>query len=432
MPSAAAASADPASAEPASPAAPLLRDPRFLRLACARTISLLGNSFSRVALAFAVLELPGATPGRLSLVLACQAVPVVLFILIGGVIADRMSRSRVMVLAELGGGVAYAGLAAMVLSGHAPLWGLCALAALAGSASTLFYPAAEGVLPLIVDDARLQRANGLLRMGMNSATVLGLALSGITVALLGAGWALAVNAGTYLVSAVLIAGLRLAAPVRGRSTALRELAHGWREFASRQWLWAVVIQFTFVVAAINAQAGVLGPLMAEAELGGARAWSVLVTAQAVGMVAGAGLAARVRVGRPILVAVLATFAFAVPPLLLGLRAPLWAVAAAMFCAGVALDVFGVLWGTTLQREVPEEVLSRVTSYDVLGSVALAPLGLFVAGPVAAAAGTGPALLGCAALIVLAGAGALLSPEVRQLRTRPAGAAGPDGGAPGKA
>ncbi|MQY12953.1 Enterobactin exporter EntS [Streptomyces sp. RB5] len=396
----------------------LLRERPFLLLASARTISVLGNSFARVALAFAVLGLPGATPAELSLVLACQALPVVLFVLVGGVIADRMSRSRVMVLAELGGGVAYAALAAMVLSGHAPLWALCVLAAFAGSASTLFHPASEGVVPLIVDERRLQRANGLLRMGMNSATVLGLALSGITVAFLGAGWALAVNAASYLVSAALIAGLRLAEPPRGTTSPLQDLARGWREFAARQWLWAVVVQFTFVVAAINAMAGVLGPLLAEDELGGARAWSALVTAQAVGMVAGAGLAARLRVGRPVLVAVLATFVFAAPMLLLGLRAPLWATAAAMFCSGIAHDVFGVLWATTMQREIPQDVLSRVASYDLLGSVACAPLGLFVAGPIAAVTGPAPALAGCAALVVLAGAGALLSPQVRRLRAVP--------------
>lgn len=181
-------------------------------------------------------------------------------------------------------------------------------------------------------------------------------------------------------------------------------------------------QYTFAVAALNATLGVLGPLVAEEEFGGARSWSVLVAAaQTLGMIAGVGASARLRVGHPVLVAVLATFPVAAPLARRGAHAPLAVIAAAMFCAGVAGDVFAVLWSTTVQREIPEDTLSGVSSYDLLGSLAFAPLGLLIAGPVAAAVGPGPALYGCAVLVVLATAGALLSPQVRGLR-----ASGPQG------
>ncbi|MET9255813.1 MFS transporter [Streptomyces sp. NPDC003717] len=402
---------------PRSPAAgaPLWRDRKFVLLASARSVSVLGNGFARVALAFAVLALPGAGAGRLSLVLACQAVPQLVFVLAGGVIADRVSRARLMVLADVMGAGAYGGLAAMVLTGHAPVAAMCLLAVAAGTATALFAPAMDGLVPLIVPAGRLQRANGLLRVGTNTAMLLGLALSGVTVALVGAGWALALNAASFVVSAALTARLDLAARPRRKASGWAELRDGWREFSSRQWLWVVVAQYAVVVAALNANVGVLGPLMAEQRLGGARAWSVLVAAQAVGTVAGAGLAGRVRVRRPLLVAVLCTFPAAVPIALLAAGAPLWPTAAAMFGAGVAGDVFGVLWTTTVQHEVPERALSRVSSYDWFGSLALAPLGLLVAGPVATAVGTGPALAGCATLVTLATAAALLSPQVRTLR-----------------
>ncbi|WP_405725953.1 MFS transporter [Streptomyces sp. NBC_00028] len=406
-----------------SPPSPLWRDQRFLLLLSARVVSVLGNGFARVALAFAVLALPGASAGRLSLVLACQALPQLVFVLVGGVIADRMSRSRLMVLADVLGTLAYAGLAVMVLSGHAPLAGMCLLAVAAGTATALFAPAMDGLVPLLVPTVRLQQANGLLRMGTNASLLLGLALSGVTVALVGAGWALALNAASFAVSAALTARLPVAARPRGRTSGWAsgwtELREGWREFASRQWLWVVVAQSAVVVAALNANVGVLGPLMADRHLGGARAWSVVVAAQAVGTIGGAGLAARVRVRHPLLVAVLCMFPAAVPIALLSARAPVWMIAAAMFTAGVASDVFGVLWATTVQREIPEHLLSRVSSYDWFGSLTLAPLGLLVAGPVAAAVGLGPALAGCSALVVLATAGALLSPQVRTLRS-PAG------------
>ncbi|GAA1350169.1 MFS transporter [Streptomyces beijiangensis] len=395
---------------------PLWQDRQFVLLASARVVSVLGNGFARVALAFAVLALPGAGPGRLSLVLACQALPQLVFILVGGVIADRMSRSRLMAAADVLGAGAYAGLAAMVLTGHAPLVAMCLLAVVAGSATALFAPAMDGIVPLVVSAGRLQQANGLLRVGTNSSLLLGLALSGVTVALVGAGWALALNGASFVVSAALTARLRTAGRPPKRSSGWADLREGWQEFSSRQWLWVVVAQYAIVVAVLNANVGVLGPLAAESRLGGARAWSVIVAAQALGTIAGAGLAARVRVNRPILVAVLATFPAAVPIALLSARAPVWLIAAAMFCAGVAGDVFGVLWATTVQREIPEEVLSRVSSYDWFGSLAFAPLGLLVAGPVAAAVGAGHALAGCAALVVLATGAALLSPQVRSLRT----------------
>ncbi|MFJ3893118.1 MULTISPECIES: MFS transporter [unclassified Streptomyces] len=398
--------------------ASLWREPAFVLLASARTVSVLGNGFAAVALAFAVLALPGAGPGRLSLVLACQALPQLMFILAGGVIADRMSRARLMALAEAMGAVAYTGLAALVLSGHAPLPAMCVLAVAAGTASALFMPAMEGIVPLIVSGERLQRANGLLRVGTNSARLLGLALSGVTVALVGAGWALALNAVSFVVSAALTVRLPVAARPPRKSTGWADLREGWREFASRQWLWAVVAQWSIVIAALNANVGVLGPLTADRYLGGARAWSVIVAAQALGTIAGAGLAARVRVRRPILVAVLATLPAAVPIALLAVRAPVWLIATAMFTAGISNDVFGVLWATTIHREIPEESLSRVSSYDGFGSLAFAPLGLLVAGPLATTVGLGHTLAGCATLIVLATLGALLAPGVRALRTTP--------------
>lgn len=398
---------------------PLWRERRFLLLVGARVVSVLGNGFARVALGFAVLALPGASPGRLSLVLACQALPQLAFILVGGVIADRMSRSRVMVTADVVGAGAYAGLAALVLTGHAPLLAMCLLAVVAGTATALFSPAMEGIVPLVVPADRLQQANGWLRVGTNSSLLLGLALSGVTVALVGAGWALALNAGSFVVSAVLTTRLRVATRPPKPTSGWADLREGWREFASRQWLWVVVAQYTIVVAVLNAYVGVLGPLMSEEHLGGARAWSVIVSAQALGTIAGAGLAARVRVGRPVLVAVLATFPAAVPMALLSADAPVWLVAAAMFGAGVSGDVFAVLWATTIQREIPEEMLSRVSSYDWFGSLAFAPLGLLVAGPVAAAVGIGPALAGCATLLALATGAALLSPSVRGLASRQA-------------
>lgn len=393
----------------------LFRNTGFVRLALARVVSVLGNGFARIALAFAVLSLPGATPGELSLVLACQAVPQLALVLVTGVIADRVSRSALMAAADVLGALSYGALAALVLSGDAPVAALCALAVTAGTATALFSPAMDGAVPLLVPSGGLQRANGLLRVGTNTSLLLGLALSGVTVAWVGAGWALALNALSFVVSAALVGRLRLSRRPRKSASGWADLREGWREFASRQWLWAVVVQFSVVVAAMNATAGVLGPLAASAHFDGARAWSLVVAAQALGAVAGAGIAARARVTRPIMAAVLFTLPAALPPVLLGAGTPLWAVVGGAFAAGVSLDFFGVLWATTIQQEVPEEALSRVSSYDWFGSLTLAPLGLALAGPAAGAFGADRMLEACAALIVTATLAALLSPGVRSVR-----------------
>ena len=410
-----------------SPTTGVLRDGRFVRLAAARTTSTLGNGFGRVALAFGVLALPGATPARLSLVLAAQALPQLVFVLAAGVIGDRFSRYRLMVGAELLAGLAWTALAVMVLTRHALLPAVLAAAVAAGLGSALLLPAMTGVLPEFVRSEQLQSANAVLRVGQNVALVLGLALSGVAVAVVGPGWAMAVNAASFVVSAALIAGMRLPSRARLGGTAVEDLRAGWQEFASRQWLWVVVVQSAFVLAAVMATVGVLGPLQAEDRLGGAKAWAFLVAAQAVGSIVGALVAARVRARRPIRAAVLVTFVSAVPMVTLGVGSPLWLTAVAMFACGIAADVFGVLWVTTMQREVPGAAMSRVGAYDLFGSLAFAPLGLLVAGPLASSVGTTSALLGCAGVVVVATLGALLSPAVRHLTVAPvsSGPAVPD-------
>ncbi|MGW2572513.1 MFS transporter [Streptomyces sp. NPDC001537] len=298
-----------------------------MRLAFARIISVLGNGFARIALAFAVLSLPGATPSDLSLVVACQAVPQLALVLVGGVIADRVSRSALMAVADVLGALSYGGLATMVLSGHAPVAALCALAVTAGTATALFSPAMDGSIPQLVPAEALQRANGLLRVGTNSSLSAGAGPvrrdGRVGRRGLGAGHQRSLLRGQcrgHLLPAAEPAAaegrLGLGRSARGLAgVRLPAVAVGGRR--------AVL---SLVMAATNANAGVLGPLAPRAHVGGARAWSLVVATQALGAVAGAGIAARARVTRPILAAVLFTLLSALPPALLGAGAPLWAVA----------------------------------------------------------------------------------------------------------
>ncbi|MEV0166392.1 putative MFS family arabinose efflux permease [Nonomuraea fuscirosea] len=396
----------------------LLRDRRFALLLTARTISVLGSAFAPVALAFGILDLPGATASTLSVVLTAEAVPMIAFTLVGGVIADRLPRQRVMTAGEVLMAAAFFALAVMLLTGWTPLPALATAAAIAGVATAVTFPALTGIIPEVVPRDRLQSGNALLGLGANASRVAGAVLGGATVVLFGGGWALMISSALFAVAGALIALLRLKPGERPRAeshSVLADLRDGWREFSSRQWIWVVVAQFSLMVMAIQAGHGVLGPLMAKETLGGPAAWSAFLTGEAVGTIVGVLVSLRVRPRRPILVAVLLCLPTALPYVLLGVDAPLWAIVGGAFVLGVCFDVFGVLWQTTMQREIPAEALSRVSSYDVLGSLMFGPIGLLLAGPAAALFGTEESLLGCAVIVVVSTLAALLSPGVRNLR-----------------
>ncbi|HEX5541481.1 MAG TPA: MFS transporter, partial [Micromonospora sp.] len=259
----------------------LLRQQPFLLLLLARAVSALGMSFGPLAVTFGVLGLPGASGSTLSVVLAAQAVPLVLMLLVGGVLADRFSRRTMMVIADLMAGAAFTALATMFLTGMAPTAGLVCAMAVAGTAFALFYPALTGMVPEIVAPADLQKANATLRLATNTMSILGLALAGAAVAFLGPGWALTVSAAGFLGSAASLSRLRQPArpPRRAGRSLISDLREGWDEFASRQWLVVIVAQFALLIAATQAGFGVLGPLVAEEQYGGARAWSTVLAAQ---------------------------------------------------------------------------------------------------------------------------------------------------------
>ncbi|MFD2420488.1 MFS transporter [Amycolatopsis pigmentata] len=388
---------------------------RVVLLASATAISALGNGFGRIAVTFGVLGLPGVTAKGLSFVLVCLMVPQILFVLFGGVIADRVSRFRLLAFSDVLSALAYSGLAAGVCR-HAPIPALAGCAAVAGTASALSLPASSGLVPEVAAAERIQRTNSLLMAATRGADLLGTVLGGSVVAWLGAPSTLLLDAVSFAASAVLIALLRLPSRARAEATSLLgDLRLGWREFAGRQWLWVTVAALSLTAASLTAGIGVLGPIVALRSWGGPQAWSLVAGASTLGMLCGAGVSARLRPQRPVVAGLLMMSLLAVPPLLLAANVPPWAVMPAMFCAGLANDVFGVLWNTAMQREVPEEVLARVASYDWLGTMVLAPVGVLVAAPLSTAFGPSPVLVGCAVLVAVSTAAALASPGVRRLR-----------------
>jgi MFS family permease len=391
------------------------RDFRLLFLG--RTVSLFGTAFAPIALAFAVLDIGGSATD-LGLVVGASMLPQVIFLLVGGIWADRLPRHHVMVVSDSVAGAAQAAIAALVLIGSAEVWHLIALQVVRGTATAFFFPAAQGIVPQTVSARLLQEANALLRLSRNGTQIFGAAVGGVLVATIGSGWSLAFDAATYFGGAALLLALRiprdLTLPDRHF---LRELKEGWDAFRSRSWLWGIVVQFAFVNAASVGVWSVLGPVVADDELGGAAAWGFIVAAEAAGFVVGGAVMLRYRPSRMLLVATLAIFPTALPILLLAAPAPVVVIAAAAFVAGVGIELFGVLWDVTMQQEISTEQLSRVYSYDALGSFVVIPLGAAIAGPVADTIGTAETLVASALVIVAATALVLLVDEVRSLRRR---------------
>jgi predicted MFS family arabinose efflux permease len=390
-----------------------LRD--FRLLFAGELISLLGTAVAPIALAFAVLDLTGSATD-LGYVLAAGWAPQVVFILVGGVLGDRLPRTLVMVGANLLSAAAQGVAAGLLLAGVAQVWQLALLQAVRGTATALFFPAAQAVVPEIVESELLQPANALIRLAQNSSTVLGAGIGGILVAAAGPGWAIAFDAATYLASALILVWIRVTRVVReAGQTIVRDLIEGWNEFRSREWLWVIVLCASVGNLVATASFGVLGPLVAKLYLGGATAYGAILASQGAGFIAGGVLSLRWRPQRPLLVSVLCLLPTAAEIACYAAVRETAVIAVVAFVAGLGLEVFGVNWITALQQHVPRQVLSRVSSYDALGSFVFIPLGLVIAGPLAAQLGVTETLWLFLAIGLLSIGGALLSRDVRTLR-----------------
>jgi MFS family permease len=370
-----------------------------------------------VALAFAVLHLTDSA-SALGLVLAARMVPNVLFLILGGVIADRLPRSTVLVGTNLVGGGAQAIAAILLLTGYAEVWHLVILEALNGAAFAMFYPADSALVPLTVPDDRLQEANAIVRFGTNATMILGAALAGLLVALFNPGWALAADAATFLIAAGLMASMRgIEAAAEAGSSFVADLREGWGEFTRHRWLWAVVAQFSVMLLGFFGAFMVLGPVVADRDYSGASSWAAILAGQSAGLLAGGIVALKWRPARPLLIGTIAIFGNALPIAALALGLPLAMIIAAGVINGVGMELFGVYWYTAVHEEVAPEALSRVSAYDALGSMAISPLGLVAAGPIADAIGVDATLWIGVLLIVVPTAIVLFVPEVRDLRSR---------------
>lgn len=397
----------------------MLGEPSYRRLWAGRTVSLIGDGISPVALAFGILDLSGSATD-VGIVFAAHSLVLIAFILIGGVVADRISPRMSMLGADLVRTAIVGLIAALLLAGTAQIWELALLYAIDGAATAFFNPASDAIVPQLVPRSRVQEATALLNFSRWGGKVAGPALAGVLIALGSPGLALAIDAATFAVSAACLWSLRppAARPAEGEQNFLHDLRHGWREFSVRKWAVAIVLSAAVSNALFTPIFQVLGPVVARDSLGGAGSWALIVAVFGAGGLLGGAVALSFRPRRPLLVSETLALLFSLPVVLLAIPASTVVIAAGALISGAIASVSEILYLTVVAQKVPQDSLSRVMAYDWFGSLALEPLGLALVGPLAVAIGTSTTLYLGAAAITACIFGALLVPSVRRLEIEP--------------
>ncbi len=401
----------------------VLREPDYRRLFLGRTTSLVGDGMAPIAVAFAVLDLTGSATD-LGLVFTAHGAVMIALLLVGGVVGDRVSPRVAMLGADVARAVSTAILAALLLTGDAEIWQLALLYAIDGAATAFFNPASTAIVPQVVPGARLQEANALLNISRHGGKVAGPALAGVLLALGSPGTALAVDAGTFAVSAACLLGVRAPRlPQIEEPAFFSELRHGWREFFSRRWMVAIVISAAVSNGIFFPVFQVLGPVVSNESLNGSSSWALIMALFGAGGLLGAVAALQLRPRRPLLVGEGLICLIAIPALLLAIPASTAVIAIGALVSAATVGFGEVLYDTVVAQQVPPESLSRVVAYDWFGALALEPIGLALVGPLAAGLGTSTTLWLGAAVITVVQACVLLVPGIRHLEARP-GASGP--------
>jgi len=363
------------------------------------TLSWLGGGFQTIALAVAII-VAGGGARDLGLVMAASVIAMLACTLFGGVWADRVQPTRVMVLSDAVRFAATAGMALMFGAGsyHLPL--LCGLAAVSAGAGSFFSPAMTSLKPMLVSVEHRQSTNATLSLLQTTSAVLGPAIGGVVVARFGAPTGFAVDAVSFLASLAAALLIRARADRAPRTGMLNELGEGLREIRSRDWLLAGVLAAT-VYHIANGVILVLVQVVAIERLGGASAAGLIASAEGLGGLLGAAVAIRFRPRRllragwfTLLLMPLWAFAYVWPAVLV-------AVAAGAIIGYAGLSFFSVAWETAIQDHIPHRSLGKVASWDQLTSFIAMPLGNMLAGPLSEAYGIDPVLVVCG--LVLLGA-----------------------------
>lgn len=357
-----------------------MQDRNFRWFFLARAITMIAGSMSSIALAFAVLEIDNDARS-LSFVLAAFTVSNIVFVLFGGVIADRLPRALIIQACYVVDILSIGTIAALLFTGTATIPLLVVLSIVNGASTAFVLPAMQGIIPQLTTPEHLQQANAMLSFVRSAVTIGGPIIAGILVATAGPAWAMVVQAGGWVIAIPVLALVRLPPPSHaGGTTMFHDLRVGWKEFWSRSWLWTIVLAF-MVMNAIHVGAwGVVGPYIAKNnDLLGITGWGWVVSAEGVGVLLMTLLLMWFPLRRPLRYGMIGMAAFAIPVTILGVHPAVVLLAMAAFLAGAGAEIFSTGWNLAMMENIPGEKLSRVSSYDMLGSFVVMPIGTLVYG-----------------------------------------------------
>jgi MFS family permease len=387
----------------------------FSMLVTARLISNVGNGLSPIALAYGVLSLPGADGSDLSAVMGARYLPLIVFMLFGGVFADRFQRNRIVGGSDIIGSALVAVSALSLIAGFSSVLLLAVMGALFGVLNALWWPAMSGVLPEILPKEKLQEGNAIIGLMSNIGVVFGTLLGGVIVTLTSPGWALLIDGATFFIAGLIVWNLKLDAKSRVESPGIiHDLRIGWREFISRSWLVTMVIAFAFINMAFDSMITILGPLNFSDPETGPRNWSYNLAGLTIGMMIGGVIVLKFKFKHPLFVSMILVAISGIWDFALAFDLSLAVSIAAGIFSGIAVEIFLVTWSTSMQTHIPEESFSRVNAYDSLGSYGFAPLGIIIAGPLAEAFSVNSILFATGSITLLASAVALSVKSVRTL------------------
>lgn len=383
----------------------------------ARFISNFGNGMSPIALAFGIFHLPNGSANLLGLVLGATTVAMLVMSPFGGVLADKFGRIRAVAFADLVGATGLFVQVAYFATGNVPTIVLLIVNINFGLMWGIFWPAMSGVLPALVPDEHLQKTNSITNFFSNGAIILGAAVGGIIVAGWGSTWALAIDAATFVIGGLLLFSFRHVS-VKSEPTEnsmFDDLIHGWKIFISYRWIVIGVFGFSFVILAWAAGENVLGPLIALQQFNGAKSWSLVLTFEGIGLIIGSIIGIRIKIKHPLRFLLIISFSISLYMWSMAKPQSIWFIA---FCAllwGITLDLWTTIWSTAMAREVPREALSRVSSFDAMGTMLLRPVGLAIAGPLSAAIGLSSTLYFLAIFSAILILGMLATPTMRNMQ-----------------
>ena len=392
-----------------------LRSRPFRLLWLGQTISVLGDGLVLVAIGLYVTRLTG-DPADVGLVLAAYSLPLVSLLLIGGVIADRVPRRRVMIAADAVRGVVHGLLALLIATGAVRIWHMVVVGVLFGTGEAFFQPAYTGLVPQTVPEDEIQAAQALGGVSRELAAFVSPALATLLVLTVGGATAFALDAATFVVSALTLSRVR--ARPRGEASEggglWRELLQGWSAVRQRTWVWATVAAFAVAVLVAYAPFFVLGAAVARHVYGSEAVFGLTNATWGAGTVLGALAGARWRPRRPIFTGVMLATMFPAEVALFGAGPPPLLLYSGTVVSGLAIGLFGVWWETALAQRIPPHLLSRVSAWDVMGSLALMPVGYLLAGPAASMLGDVRVLVGGGVVGTLAILLAVLPASTRNL------------------